>query len=139
MKIQKFLVNRGLGYGLQPRGFYRENIMEMCYLINEEVEDSEMFESTEVLDRAYSSVTAKEVAAQQAHLTKEEQANLEKVLSKYSTIFDGELGCYPHKKIKLDIPPDAQPIRKRLYPIPYEMCVNRVECKIQVILLKQGA
>ena len=43
------------------------------------------------MDRAYSSVTAKEVAAQQTHLTKDEQANLEKVLGKYSTIFDGKL------------------------------------------------
>ena len=34
--------------GLQPRGFYKENIMETCYLINEELEDSELFQSTEV-------------------------------------------------------------------------------------------
>ena len=66
-----------------------------------------MFQSTEVLDRAYSSITAKEVASQHTHLATEEQANLEKVLAKYSTIFDGKLGCYPHKKIKLDIPLDA--------------------------------
>ena len=33
--------------------------------------------------------------------------------------FDGKLGCHPHKKIKVDIPPGAQPIKKRLYPIPY--------------------
>ena len=44
---------------------------------------------------------------------------MEKILAKYSTIFDEKLGCYPHKKIKLDISPDAQPIRKRPYPIPY--------------------
>ena len=71
------------------------------------------------MDRAYSRVTANEVAAQQAHLTKKEQANLEKVLAKYSTIFDGKLRCNPHKKIKLDIPLNAQPIWKKLYPIPY--------------------
>ena len=49
----------------------------MCYTIDEEIEDSEIFESTEVLDRAYSKVAAKEVAEQQeTHLNKEEQAGL---------------------------------------------------------------
>ena len=92
--------------------------MEMCYSSNEGLEDLKMFQSTEVLNRAYRSVTAKEVASQQTHLNKEEQANLDRVLAKYRTIFDGKLGCYPHKKIKLDISQDAQPIQKRQYLIP---------------------
>ena len=47
-----------------------------------------MFESIEVLDtRAYSSLTVKEVASQHTHLNKDEQANLEKILAKYSAIF----------------------------------------------------
>ena len=33
--------------------------------------------------------------------------------------FDGQLGCYPHKKIKLNMPLDAHPIQKRSYPISY--------------------
>ena len=81
--------------------------MQMCYMINEEFEDSEKIQSTEVLDRAYSSVMANEVEPQQTYLNKEQQVNLEKILAKYSTIFDGKLGCYPHKKIKLDISLDA--------------------------------
>ena len=88
-------------------------------LYDEELEDSEIFQSIEVLDRAYSSVATRAVASQQMHLTEEEQANLEKFLAKYSNIFDGKLGCYPHKKIKLNITLDAQPMRKRPYPIPY--------------------
>ena len=73
------MIDDVIDIGLQPRDFYKEDIMEMCYLtINEELEDSEMFQSTEVLDRAYTSVTAKEVASQQTHLTTEEQASLKK-------------------------------------------------------------
>ena len=78
-----------------------------------------MFQSAEVLDRAYRSVTAKEVVSQQIYLNKEEHVNLERFLAKYSTIFDGKLGCCPCKKIKLNIPAEAQPIWKRPYPIPY--------------------
>ena len=47
------MINDVIGIGLQPRGFYKENIMEMCYSINEELKDLEMFQSKEVLDRAY--------------------------------------------------------------------------------------
>ena len=58
-----------------------------------------MIQLTEVLDRAYSSVKMSEVASQQTHLvTKEEQGNLERVLTKYSTILDRKLSSYPHKK-----------------------------------------
>ena len=67
--VDHYIIDNVIDIGLQPRGFSKEDIMEMCILINEEAEDSEMFQSTEVLDRAYISVTAEEVASQQAHLT----------------------------------------------------------------------
>ena len=117
--VNHYMIDGVIDIGLQPRIFCEENIMEMCYMINEKLEDSEMFQSTEVLDRAYSSITAKEVASLWTHLIEEEQTSLEKFLTKYSTIFDGKLGCYPHNKIKLDIPPNAQLIQKRPYPVPY--------------------
>ena len=40
-------------------------------------------------------------------------------MAKYSAILDGNLGCYPHKKTALNIPPGAQPIQKQLHLIPY--------------------
>ena len=58
--VDDYMIEGLVDIGLQPRGFYKENTMEMCYSINEELEDSEMFQSTEGLDRAYSSVTATE-------------------------------------------------------------------------------
>ena len=63
--VDHYMIYDVFDIGLQPRGFNKKNIMEMCYLINTELEDSELFQSAEVLDRAYSSVTLKEVASQQ--------------------------------------------------------------------------
>ena len=77
-----------------------------------------MFQSTEVLDRAYSSITVNEVASQQAHLTKEEQNNLEKSWTNTTPSLMANWDGI-HKKIKLDILTDATPIRKRPYPMPY--------------------
>ena len=40
--VDHYMIDDVLDIGLQPRGFYKENIMEICYLINEELEDAEM-------------------------------------------------------------------------------------------------
>ena len=61
--VDHYMIDDDVYIGLQPRGFYKENILQMCYSINEELEDSELFQSEEVLDRAYNSVTPKEVAS----------------------------------------------------------------------------
>ncbi len=34
-------------------------------------------------------------------------------------IFDGTLGVYPHKKLHIDIDPNAKPVHSRLYPVPH--------------------
>ena len=63
--VDHYMIDDVIDIGLQPRGFYyKENIIEICCMINEELEDSEMLRSTEILDRAHSSATAKKVASQ---------------------------------------------------------------------------
>ncbi len=33
-------------------------------------------------------------------------------------IIDGNLGVYPHKKVHIDIDPNAKPVLSRPYPVP---------------------
>eukprot|EP00804_Cyclotella_cryptica_P015823 CCRYP_006328-RE/>CCRYP_006328-RE protein AED:0.09 eAED:0.09 QI:0/-1/0/1/-1/1/1/0/883 len=33
-------------------------------------------------------------------------------------MFDGTLGIYPHKKVHIDVDPDAKPVHARQYPVP---------------------
>ena len=35
--VDHYMIDDVIDIGLQPRGFYKENIMEICYLINKEV------------------------------------------------------------------------------------------------------
>ena len=70
--VDRYMIDDAIDNGLKLRRFYNKNIKKMhCSINKEELEDSE-FQLTQVLDRTYSSVTAKEVRSQQTRLNKEE-------------------------------------------------------------------
>jgi hypothetical protein len=52
------------------------------------------------------------------HLNAHQKADLLQVLQKNQTMFDGTLGVYPHKKVHIDIDPNAKPVHSRPYPVP---------------------
>jgi hypothetical protein len=47
-----------------------------------------------------------------------QNADLLEVLAKHQKMFDGTLGVYPHKKVHIDIDPNAKPAHARQYPVP---------------------
>ena len=74
--------------------------------------------ATEILDAKYEHVDVADVAAAQKHLSPSQREDLKAVLSKYRKLFDGTLGCYPHKKCHIELEPDAKPHFARQYPVP---------------------
>ena len=74
--------------------------------------------SNTILDAKYEKVDVRQVATEQRHLTLSQQRDLEEVLAKYTKLFDGTLGVYPHKKFHIDIKEDAVPKHSRPYAIP---------------------
>jgi hypothetical protein len=40
------------------------------------------------------------------------------VLQKNNKTFNGTLDAYPHKKVHIDIDPNAKPVHSRPYPVP---------------------
>ena len=85
-------------------------------LLGEDWLDS--FAAMTILDAKYEKVDIHEVATSQAHLDKDQQIKLEQVLAKYTKLFDGTLGVYPHKKFSIEIKPDSVPKHSRPYSIP---------------------
>ena len=51
-----------------------------------------------ILDAKYEATSAKEVA---------QQKQLEQILSKYTKLFDGKLGHYPHTRVQLELESNA--------------------------------
>ncbi len=63
--------------------------------------------ATEILDAKYEKTDAAEVVKGLTHLNKNNK------------MFDGTLGVYPHKKVRIDIDPNAKPVHSRpYYPVP---------------------
>ena len=52
------------------------------------------------------------------HLSSTQQQQLSTLLSKFPTLFNGELKVYPHNKLHLDVDPSVKPFVSRAYPIP---------------------
>ena len=58
-------------------------------------------------------VDTMKVAREQKHLNEEQQVPLGKVLNKVSKSFDGTLGKHPHRKVHLELEPNAKPVHSK--------------------------
>jgi hypothetical protein len=76
------------------------------------------YKSKRIQSLLYEPVNAHDVARQQEHLTDAQQSNLAHVLSCYKKLFSGQLGCYPHRKVHLELKADAIPSQSCPYPVP---------------------
>ena len=84
----------------------------------DEFEDEEEEEDHYMLDAKYEEKDPAQVAQEQKHLTQKERDSLQKVLENFTTIFDGTLGHYPHRKIHLEVDPNAIPYHAKPYAVP---------------------
>ena len=101
-----------------------EAVLDACYMHDEEYEleidwlDGYLSNPIPILDAKYEKADIDEVTTMQKHLTKEQQRELATLLRKHEKLFNGTLGLYPHKKVHIDVEPNAKPVHSRAYPIP---------------------
>ena len=62
-----------------------------------------------ILDAKYEKVDVDDVVEQLTHLSQSQRDDLRQVLKKFTKLFDGTLGVYPHRKFHIDIMPGARP------------------------------
>jgi hypothetical protein len=74
--------------------------------------------ATSILDAKYEQIDIDNVVAQQTHLDDDKKDDLRRLLSKYTKLFDGTLGVYPHKKFSIELTEDAKPYHARPYSVP---------------------
>jgi hypothetical protein len=74
---------------------------------------------TTTLDTKYKWTDVAEVIDKPLHLNIHQTADLLQVLHEYEKMFNGTLRVYPHKKVHIDIDPNAKPVHARPYPVPH--------------------
>jgi hypothetical protein len=74
--------------------------------------------ATKILDAKYASTDVAEVIEGLTHLDAYLKRDLLLVLQENKNMFNGTLGLHPHKKVHIDIIPNAKPVHSRPYPVP---------------------
>ncbi len=74
--------------------------------------------AAEILDAKYEKTDVAEVVKGLTHLNAHQKAYLLQVLQENNKMFDGTLVVYPHKKVHIDIDPNAKPVHSRPYLVP---------------------
>ena len=83
---------------------------------NVDDDDQDIFTTT-ILDAKYDGATPEQVAEQQKHLTPTQREDVRKLVAKYPKLFSNQLRVYPHRKIHLEIDPNAIPKHYRPYSV----------------------
>jgi hypothetical protein len=74
--------------------------------------------ATEILDAKYERTDVAEVVKGLTHLNVHQKADLLQVLQENDKMFDETLRVYLHKKVHIDIDPNAKPVHSRPCPVP---------------------
>ncbi len=75
--------------------------------------------ATEILDAKYEKTDATEVIKELTHLNAHQKADLLWVLQENEKIFDEILDIYPHKRVHIDIDPNAKSVHTMPSPVSW--------------------
>ena len=131
-----------------PLALTKDDYLAMIdvHLIEEDDEvHDEWFETyvvAPIKDAKYEAVDVDDVVQQQTHLTDEQRNDLNQLLKKYTRLFSGKLGLYPHRKVHIDLIEGAEAKHCKPYPVPhvhYETFKKELEHLVRLgVLIRQG-
>jgi transposase InsO family protein len=93
----------------------------------------------QILESKYERWTPEEVGESQKHLTLSQRNSIVALVRKYPKLFSGELGCYHHKKIHLEVEPTAVPVHARPYSVAHahqEVFKNELRRLVEIGVLR---
>ncbi len=109
-----------------PPGDFDSNkfdaVEDMFYIqVKDELFGEDWWKSfaTEILDAKYEKTDVAEVMKGLTHLNAHEIADLPWVLQENKKMFDETLDVYPHKKVHINIDPNAKPVHSMPHPLPW--------------------
>ena len=94
---------------------------------------------TMILDAKYDGATPEEVAEQQRHLTPKQREDVRKLVAKFPKLFSNKLRLYPHRKVHLEIDPNAIPKHFRPYSVArmhMQVFKKELDCLVEIGVLR---
>ena len=73
----------------------------------------------QILDAKYEPANLDEIMAKCTHLTQEQQEELNSLLKKYESLFNGSLGIWKGEDYDIELRSDAIPYHACAFPIPH--------------------
>jgi hypothetical protein len=97
----------------------RQNVYH-CYYVNDDIVATKQLtkRAVQILDSKYEANDMSKVVAEQAGLNTCQKAALHALLSKYKSLFNGELGDWDSSPVSIELQPNAKPFHARAYPVP---------------------
>ena len=95
-----------------------QELLDYVEFNDEDDESSDDIYNNEILDSKYDGATPREIADSCTHLTQAQRDDLEKLFSKFTKLFDGQLRCFTDEQVHLDIDPTVPSKRSRPYTVP---------------------
>jgi len=96
--------------------------IQQAYLACLEPDNKDCYTSTninQILESKYDPVAVDQVVDQLTQFKSSQQEQLKKLLHKYTKLFSGKLGQYPHCKVHLELNSDTHPRFQQAYPMPH--------------------
>ena len=81
------------------------------------MKDKDKFFNLYMMDAEYVATSSKEVAESQSHLIKVQQDKLQLLLADFEELFNGKLGKYKGKKLRLEVDTNSTPFHARPYAV----------------------
>jgi hypothetical protein len=103
---------------LQPKDLRDSLFNEYMDIDDINDDNNDDFFASEIKPADYKKVDVAEVAQSCSYLLQEQRNDLQVLLEKFPDLFDGTLGCYPHRKLHLNVEANAVPVHARPYPVP---------------------
>ena len=112
---------------------------ESCFVQDLEIVEEAIERNKNILDAKYEAADFDQIVAESVHLNNKEQQKLLQLLEKYQSLFDGTLGLWKDKLVKIELKEGATPYHARSYNVPkaYEQTLRlEVERLVKIGVLK---
>jgi hypothetical protein len=100
----------------KPHDYFSSNLFQtalqdqMVGSFDEQDSDEELGYKSKIIESSlYEQHDPHHVAKQHTHLSTSQRQELAQLLARFPKLFSGKLGCFPNKKVHLELQPDAKP------------------------------